>query len=161
MRGGVVGAPVQVEHAARTVLAGVLFGIGTVAFVDEVVFHQLLHWHKFYDRSTTEVGLVSDGLFHALSWFATVASLFLVGSLREIGAFWPRAFLSGWLVGAGVFQLYDGVVHHKLLGLHQIRYGVDLLAYDLLWNATAVALLGAGTVGLVGIRRAVRASTSP
>ncbi len=148
----------QVEHAARTVLAGLLFGVGTVAFVDEVVFHQLLHWHKFYDRSTTEVGLVSDGLFHAVSWFCTVGSLFLVGLLREIGAFWPRAFASGWLVGAGAFQLYDGVVQHKLFGLHQIRYGVDLLAYDLVWNATAVVLLGVGTIGLVRIRRAVRAA---
>lgn len=157
MRGGAVGSPAQVEHAARTVLAGLLFGVGTIAFVDEVVFHQLLHWHSFYDRSTTEVGLVSDGLFHALSWFCTVASLFLVGSLRETGAFWPRAFASGWLVGAGAFQLYDGVVQHTLLGLHQIRYGVDLLAYDLVWNATAVVLLAAGAIRLVGVRRAVRA----
>ena len=29
------------------------------------------------------------------------------------------------------FQLYDGLVQHKLFGLHQIRYGVDLLVYAL------------------------------
>ncbi|WP_207918582.1 DUF2243 domain-containing protein [Saccharopolyspora karakumensis] len=27
--------------------------------------------------------MVSDGLFHAFSWFATVASLLMVGSLRR------------------------------------------------------------------------------
>ena len=63
----------QAARAGRNLVAGVLLGLGTVAFIDETVFHQLLHWHHFYDRSTPEVGLVSDGLFHAFGWFATVA----------------------------------------------------------------------------------------
>lgn len=60
--------------AARNFWSGFLFGVGFVAFIDEAVFHQLLHWHHFYDRATTDIGLVADGLFHAFSWFATVAS---------------------------------------------------------------------------------------
>jgi uncharacterized membrane protein len=138
----------QAGRAGRTLLAGVLLGLGTVAFVDETVFHQLLHWHHFYDRSTPELGLVSDGLFHAFSWFATVASLFLAADLRRERAFWGRRFVSGWLAGAGFFQLYDGLVQHKLLGLHQIRYGVDLVPYDRVWIVVASALLLAG-LGLV------------
>jgi uncharacterized membrane protein len=31
--------------------------VGLVAFADETVFHQLLHWHHFYDKSTLAVGL--------------------------------------------------------------------------------------------------------
>jgi uncharacterized membrane protein len=143
-------------RAGRTLVAGVLLGLGTVAFVDEAVFHQLLHWHHFYDRSTTEVGLVSDGLFHAFSWFATVASLFLVADLRREQAFWTRRFMAGWLVGAGFFQLYDGLVQHKLLGLHQIRYGVDLLPYDATWNAVAAGLLAAGLLLTGATARAAR-----
>lgn len=54
-------------YSKRNVWSGVLFGIGAVAFMDEAVFHQLLHWHHFYDKSTTNVGLISDGLFHAFS----------------------------------------------------------------------------------------------
>jgi uncharacterized membrane protein len=131
----------------RSVLAGFLLGVGTVAMVDEVVFHQLLHWHHFYDRSTTAAGLVSDGLFHAFSWFATVAALFMVGSLRRERVFRGTAFAAGWLTGAGLFQLYDGLVQHKLMGLHQIRYGVPLAPYDVLWNVLAAVLLAAG-VGL-------------
>ena len=69
----------------RLLLSGVLFGIGVAAFVDEAVLHQLLHWHHFYDLSTTRVGLVSDGLFHAFGWFAAVAGLFLLTDVRRRG----------------------------------------------------------------------------
>jgi len=149
-------ATARAARAGRNLVAGLLLGLGTVAFIDETVFHQLLHWHHFYDRSTSEVGLVSDGLFHAFSWFATVASLFLVADLRREGAFWGRRFVAGWLAGAGFFQLYDGLVQHKLLGLHQIRYGVDLLPYDLVWIVVAAALLVAGLVLAAATQRAAR-----
>jgi uncharacterized membrane protein len=146
----------QAARAGRTLLAGVLFGLGTVAFIDETVFHQLLHWHHFYDRSTADVGLVSDGLFHAFSWFATVAALFLIADLRRERAFWGRRLLAGWLAGAGFFQLYDGLVQHKLMGLHQIRYEVDILPYDVVWNVIAAALLAAGLVLTATTGRAAR-----
>ena len=146
----------QAARAGRTLLAGVLLGLGTVAFVDETVFHQILHWHHFYDRSTSDVGLVSDGVFHAFSWFATVGALFLVADLRRERAFWERRFLAGWLAGAGFFQLYDGLVQHKLLGLHQIRYGVDLLPYDVVWIVIAAALLVAGLVLVATTNRTAR-----
>lgn len=60
------------DNNKRNIWAGILFGVGLVSFVDEAVFHQLLHWHHFYDKSTTSIGLVSDGFFHAFSWFTTV-----------------------------------------------------------------------------------------
>jgi uncharacterized membrane protein len=125
-------------------------------FVDETVFHQLLHWHHFYDRSTTEAGLVSDGVFHAFSFFATVASLFLLAELRRRrDLVWPR-WVGAALVGAGAFQLYDGTIQHKLMELHQIRYGVDLLAYDVVWIVVAVALIVAGAVLLRRNRASAR-----
>ena len=128
--------------------SGVLSGIGLIAFVDETVFHQLLHWHHFYDKATLEAGLVSDGLFHALGFFATVAGLFLLADLRRRDALrWPR-WAGGLLIGAGGFQLYDGLVQHKLFGLHQIRYGVDLVPYDVAWIVIASGLLLAG-LGLI------------
>ena len=137
---------------ARNVRSGVLFGIGVAAFVDETVFHQLLHWHHFYDRSTPDAGLVSDGVFHAFGWFAVVAALFLLADLRRRGAFLKRRWLGAALVGLGAFQLYDGTVQHKLLRLHQIRYHVDVVPYDLTWNVIAVVCLAAGIVLLVRTR---------
>ncbi|MGI4894039.1 MAG: DUF2243 domain-containing protein [Janthinobacterium lividum] len=118
----------------RSLLAGLLMGIGLAGFLDETVFHQILHWHHFYDRSTTSAGLVSDGLFHAFSWVAIVAGLFLFADLQRRGTTQRRRLLAGGLLGWGGFQLYDGVVQHMILGLHQIRYGVDLLPYNVAWN---------------------------
>lgn len=144
-----------------SVWSGVLFGVGAVAFLDETVFHQLLHWHHFYDRSTSEIGLVSDGLFHAFSWFATIGGLFLLADLHRRGVLHWRRWGGGVLLGAGGFQLYDGLIHHKLFRLHQIRYVDDVLAYDIVWNVVAVAMLVAGTVlvlrGTSGRRRAAHA----
>lgn len=136
---------------ARNVWSGVLFGVGAIAFLDEAVFHQLLHWHHFYDLSTPDIGLVSDGLFHAVSWFATIAGLFLLADLRRRHALdWTR-WTGGALLGAGAFQLYDGTVHHKLLGIHEIRYVDDVWIYDLVWNGVAVAMIVAGVV--LAVRR--------
>ena len=61
---------------------------------------------------------------------------------------------AGGLIGWGGFQLYDGLFQHKVLGLHQIRYRVDLLPYDLVWNV-------AGGAGLVIGLLLLRAHTSP
>jgi uncharacterized membrane protein len=140
----------------RSVLSGVLLGVGVAAFVDETVFHQLLHWHHFYDRSTPAAGLVSDGLFHAVGWFAVVAALFLYADLRRRGAFGARRWWGGLLVGAGGFQLYDGTIQHKILRLHQIRYHVDIVPYDWTWNIIAAVMIVAGAALLVSARRRAR-----
>ncbi|GAC1361496.1 MAG: DUF2243 domain-containing protein [Herpetosiphon sp.] len=132
------------NQRSRTVWSGLLTGVGTVSFLDETIFHQLLHWHHFYDKSTTDVGLVSDGLFHAFGWFAIVSGLFLYADLRRRGVDLGRRWWGAVLVGLGGFQLYDGLIQHKLLGLHQIRYGVNLLPYDLTWFIVALAAVVAG-----------------
>ena len=138
--------------ARRNVLSGVLVGIGVAAFVDEVVFHQLLQWHHFYDKSTASVGLFSDGLFHAFGWFAIVAGLFLFADLRRHNILNPARWAGAVLLGTGAFQLYDGTIQHKLLTLHQIRYDVELLPYDIAWNTLAVLMLGVGIWLLVRTR---------
>jgi uncharacterized membrane protein len=133
----------------RTVLSGFLFGCGIAASViDLFVFHLGLQWHHFYDLSTTEVALTADGFFHAFGWFITVAGLFLLADVRRrTGVHWAR-WTGAVLAGVGAFQLLDGVVDHKILGIHQIRYGVDLLVYDVTWIGSAVLVLLAGLVVL-------------
>ncbi|CAM5629060.1 MULTISPECIES: DUF2243 domain-containing protein [Streptomyces] len=145
---------------ARSAWSGVLIGVGIAAFVDETVFHQLLHWHHFYDRSTPGVALVSDGLFHAFGWFAVVIGLVLVADLRQRAGLVRRALVGGILAGAGTFQLYDGTVQHKLMGLHQIRYHVDLVPYDLTWNVLAVVFIGVGAVLLRGAARGLNSAST-
>lgn len=132
-------------HATRHSLwFAVLAGAGVMAGIDEIVFHQLLQWHHFFDRATPTVGIVSDGLLHAAELLAIVVGTALLIDLarqRRLAARWAWA---GFFLGMGGFQLFDGTVSHKLLRIHQIRYGVDLLAYDLAWNITALVLLLAG-----------------
>jgi uncharacterized membrane protein len=147
------GIPAAVKD---NVLSGALLGLGLAATLDEVVFHQLLHWHHFYDKSTPAAGLVSDGILHAASFFAAVAALYLLASLRRRDAFQPRPWWGALLTAAGAFQLYDGTVQHKLMRLHQIRYGVDLTPYDWAWNIVAVLLIAAGVLLLARSRSRVR-----
>ncbi len=139
----------------RLAVSGLLLGAGLMGSVDEIVFHQLLAWHSFYDRASGTAGLVSDGLLHAATLSAVVAGLALLADLRRRGAFSAHRWWAFVLLGAGAFQLWDGVVDHKLLRVHQVRYGVDLLPYDLAWNASALVLLA------VGVVLAVRARSAP
>ncbi|MFC4058880.1 DUF2243 domain-containing protein [Planomonospora corallina] len=141
-----------------SLLSAALIGIGLMAAVDELVFHQLLAWHHFYDRATPQVGLFSDGLLHAAELVAIVGGFFWLSDLRRRAELVPAAAWGGFLLGAGGFQLFDGLVDHKLLRVHQIRYGVDLAPYDLAWNLAGALLLLCGA-GLA--LRARRGRTGP
>jgi hypothetical protein len=56
------------------------------AAVDEIVFHQILGRHHFYDRATTSAGLLSDGLLHTAELLALSAGFFLYADLRRRGS---------------------------------------------------------------------------
>ncbi|WP_010531505.1 DUF2243 domain-containing protein [Lentibacillus jeotgali] len=151
----------QKKYESRNLWAGILFGIGFAAFLDEFIFHQLLGWHHFYDRSTTRIGILSDGLFHAFSWFATVGSLFMVADLRRRDTWWPKRWIGAALVGLGGFNLYDGIVQHKIMRIHQVRYNTgNLLMYDMLWNMIAVIILTIGIVVMLQTRKRMKERVS-
>ncbi len=44
------GERASARASGRSMWSGALVGVGIAAFVDETVFHQLLHWHHFYDK---------------------------------------------------------------------------------------------------------------
>ena len=137
----------------RSLGAGLVIGVAVMAAVDEIVFHQVLAWHHFYDRSTPDVALMSDGLLHAAELVALVGGFFWYADLRRRGLLVAQRAWAGFFLGAGGFQLWDGLINHKVLRLHQVRYDVDLLAYDLAWNGAAVLLMLVGVALLVADRR--------
>lgn len=143
----------QVVYLNRNIFSGFLFGLGLVAFLDEAIFHQILHWHHFYDKSTTSIGLISDGIFHVFSWFATVGALFLVADLRRRDAFLYPIWQGSVLLGSGTFNLYDGIIQHKIMRIHQIRYVDNLLIYDVIWNALAASLMIIGFSIIIKYKR--------
>ncbi|RIX50201.1 DUF2243 domain-containing protein [Paenibacillus nanensis] len=138
---------------SRNLWSGILIGLGLVAFIDEAVFHQLLHWHHFFDKSTLAIGLISDGLFHAFSWFSSIGGMFLLAELRTSNVWKPQRWVGGVLLGGGLFQLYDGIIQHKLMQLHQIRYVKHVFVYDLLWNVIAAAMI---VLGVIFITRSMK-----
>ncbi|MFS0894190.1 DUF2243 domain-containing protein [Microbacterium sp. 179-I 3D3 NHS] len=144
----------------RSFWGAFLLGAGTMAAIDEIVFHQLLRWHHFFDRGTGDLGLISDGLLHAGELLALGAGFFLLLDVRRRGEFSRLIALAGYLVGLGLFQLWDGLIDHKVLRVHQVRYDVELLPYDIAWNAAGAILLLAGVVvALRARRRAARRHT--
>ena len=112
------------EEPSRSLLwPAVLVGIGAAGSLDEIVLHQLLRWHHFYDRSSQAAGLIADGIFHLGSTTALVIGLVLLVQRWRTGPGPLRQAVAGILLGAGGFNLYDGTIQHKLLGLHQVRAG--------------------------------------
>jgi uncharacterized membrane protein len=136
-------------------------GVGVAGFIDETVFHQILHWHHFYDKGSANAGLVSDGLFHAGSWICIVVGLFVFADLQRRRATVPKRLWAGALLGWGGFQVYDGLFQHKVLGLHQIRYHVDLLPYDLTWNVAGGLGILIGVCLLLGRAGSVATRDEP
>lgn len=128
----------------RSLRATLFLGIGLMAAVDEVLFHQILAWHHFFDRSTPAIGLLSDGLLHAAELLLLAAGFYLFMHLSRAGAIARLHAWAGLFIGAGGFQLFDGIVNHKLLRLHQVRYVEELWIYDLAWNGFSLVLLAIG-----------------
>jgi hypothetical protein len=82
------------------------------------------------------VQIAADGYFHALLYVLLAFAIWLVWRRREQltapGA-GPR-FIKFLLIGFGAWQIVDVVVFHWLLGIHNIRVGVDNpIAWDLGW----------------------------
>jgi uncharacterized membrane protein len=87
-----------------------LTGVGLAGLVDVIVFHQLLGWHHFYDRSTLAVGLSSDGLLDLALAVALVVGLVALEETAGPVAGWGRHTWGAILAGFGGFNLFDGVV---------------------------------------------------
>jgi uncharacterized membrane protein len=128
-------------------LNGLVVGLGLAGNLDQIVLHELLQWHTFYTHTGPFWQRFIDGLFHLAMAAALVAGLArLVTWQRDHPRAWrPRLALAGVLLGLGGFNLFDGIVNHKLLGLHQVREGApNLWAYDAVFIALALVIFLAG-----------------
>ena len=83
------------EATSRPRAPGILLGIGLGGFVDGIVLHQLLQWHHMlisegsYPQTTVaglETNTLWDGIFHASTWIAVAAGIYIFGGARPIGA---------------------------------------------------------------------------
>lgn len=73
----------------------------------------------------------------------------MFADLQRKRAVYKLKWAGGIFTGLGGFQLFDGIINHKLLQIHQVRYDVNLLPYDLAWNISGAVLLIIGIVLLL------------
>lgn len=132
----------------RYVAGGLLLGVGLGGFVDGIVFHQLLQWHHLLTSAADESlswHTTWDGVFHALTWVATLGGALLVVRSWERPPL--RKTLGLLLAGWGGFNVVDSVLSHWLLGLHHIREDVaNPLPWDLGFFAISLVLVASGWV---------------
>src|SRR5437763_2251892 len=103
-------------------VTGILLGVGIMAFLDETLLHQLLQWHTFYWNTDQHGRILSDGIFHAFSTLVLLWGTFRLWRGRATWATSSRfALIAAILIGAGGFNLYDGIVQHAILHLHLVN----------------------------------------
>lgn len=143
------------DRTDRALLAAGVAGFGFSGVIDVLLLHLVLQLHHLvsgvYDPSTLSglrTNLVADGLFTI-----TMLGVMLVG----LGWIWrverrtadplrvvPLA--GAGLLGLGVFDLFDVLVNHYLLGLHHATHGPG--NFDPHWVVASLAFAAAGALVL-------------
>lgn len=147
----------------KILVGGLLLGIGFGGFFDGIVLHQILQWHHLLSATgdhpvNTVAGLeantLADGLFHAFTFVASLAGLFVVWSALGRGVAIAGRQLAGMmLTGWGAFNLVEGLVDHQVLTIHHVNPENVVL-----WDV-AILALGAGlVVGGMALARSGRAT---
>jgi len=150
-----IAEPQKAANARPLILAGIILGLGQGGFFDGIVFHQLLQWHHMFSSVKTdmtvsgmELNTLGDGLFHLFDWLLTLLGLGLLWRAgRDRSNAWSGKILFGsLLLGAGLFNLVEGIIDHHLLGIHHLKPGIHQGLWDLGFLASGVLLIGIGLV---------------
>ncbi len=134
----------------QLIVAAILLGLGQAGFFDGIVFHQLLQWHHMFTNiestdtvSGLELNTLGDGLFHLVNWLLTLAGLVLLWLTvrRDEVELSTSVFIGAFCMGAGMFNVVEGILSHHVLQIHHVKPGTHQLAYDL-------GFIGAGILSI-------------
>jgi uncharacterized membrane protein len=135
---------------SRSVLVGAgVLGFGLGALVDVLLFHHVFQWHHLlssFVSPETLAGLRTNLAYDGLFSLAMVGVMALGGILvwrglnRSSEPHSPVRAVGALLTGAGAFNLFDGVVDHYVLGLHDVVHGAGALNPH--WVGASLLLLG-------------------
>lgn len=141
-------------RTARPAIGGALaLGIGLGGFFDGILFHQILQIHNMLsgwlpvtDLVSAKTNMVWDGLFHAAVWGISLAGVWLTWRAAQRGDvdFSTRFLIGGFLIGWGLFNTVEGVIDHHLLGVHHVMERLGPSAYDWVFLAWGVGMIGVG-----------------
>ncbi|CAM3851619.1 DUF2243 domain-containing protein [Mesobacillus thioparans] len=121
-----------------------ILGFGFMGAMDGIIFHQLLQWHSVIMNTTRTGQIASDGIFHFGVTVALVIGgifLWLAGRPSEVSRGISR-LVGGFLAGAGIFNLVEGLVNHHLLKIHRVKPGdPNALFYDIAFLTLGLLLV--------------------
>jgi uncharacterized membrane protein len=140
------------DDVSRRALVGAgVFGFGFSGLIDVLLLHHILQWHHLlsgiYPMNTLaglRTNILADG------WFSV--GMIVVAGIGA-GVVWRaerrtreplavRPIAGSAVMGLGAFNLYDVVVDHAILGLHQpLSMGGR---YNPHWAVVSLLIIGAG-----------------
>jgi uncharacterized membrane protein len=141
----------DIKNRQPLIIAGILLGLGQAGFFDGIVFHQLLQWHHMFTNIETsntvsglELNTLGDGLFHLVDWLFTLAGLVVLWfAVRRNDVDLSTTVLIGaFCIGAGMFNVTEGILSHHVFEIHHVKPGVHQLAWDL-------SFIGAGGLSAI------------
>lgn len=128
--------------------------LGLGGFFDGIVFHQILQWHHMVTSAgfpsntlaNLQFNTLLDGLFHAATYlFVGIGVLLLwLAAKRDQVKGRGSVLVGSLLMGFGVFNVFEGLVNHHLLGIHHVNETVNP-AFWFFWDA-AFLLWGAAMI---------------
>lgn len=137
------------------ITAGIFLGIGFSGFFDGIVLHQILQWHHMLSEvkplitiSNIDLNMVWDGLFHVFDFVMTATGVILLWRAggRDDVAWSANTFFGSILIGAGLFDVVEGIIDHQILGIHHVKPGPNQLAWDLGFLAFGGCLIAIGWI---------------
>jgi uncharacterized membrane protein len=146
---------INAPSARPLIVAGLILGLGQAGFFDGIIFHQLLQWHHMFSSIETdktlggmELNTLGDGLFHLFDWVLTLVGIGLLWRAekqeKQVGS--GQLFVGALLMGAGLFNLVEGIVDHHILGIHHLKPGVNQGFWDLGFLMSGILLIGIGVL---------------
>ena len=133
------------------IVAGILLGLGQAGFFDGIFFHQLLQWHHMFtniESGNTVAGLelntLGDGIFHVVDWLLTIAGVVTlwIAVKNEHTILSTSALIGSFCIGAGLFNVIEGILSHHVFQIHHVKPGIHQLAWDL-------SFIGAGILSIL------------
>lgn len=148
---------VQIDRSTvlskRFVLAGILLGMGFAGFFDGIFLHQIMQWHHMLssvrpmtNMRDVKMQSVADGLFHAADYFLVIIGVHLLwrSHLADELPKSTQPFLGLIILGAGLFNTFEGIIDHEILGIHHVHSGAHYILWDLGFLAVGIGMIIVG-----------------
>ena len=90
-----------------------------------------------------ELNTLGDGLFHVVDWLFTIAGIIVLWiAIKRNVILSTSVFIGSFCIGAGLFNIVEGILSHHVFQIHHVKPGMHQLAWDL-------SFIGAGILSVI------------